>query len=61
MTKTRKIDVYKDGEYIYSTDRYSTLKMAINEAVMRKTVFVASIPVKQIDTSDRSRLKAFFS
>ena len=61
MIKTRRIDVYKDGEYIYTTHKYPTLKMAINEAVMRKTVIVSAIPNKIIDTSERSRLKAFFA
>ena len=40
----KKIRIYIDGDYAYTTTRYNTIKAAIAEARGQKEIEVASIP-----------------
>ena len=40
----RKINVYVNGNYAYSTNRHKTLRSAVNDAKTRKGIEISSIP-----------------
>lgn len=56
----RKIHIYLNGKYIYTTERFKTLKAAINDLKTRKTVYIHSIPNFTITLKDNDKIKACF-
>jgi hypothetical protein len=51
----KKIQVYKNGEYIYTTGAFKTCKEAIADCKSREKIRVASIPdyIVTIDKNDK--------
>ena len=50
--KKMKINIFVNGKYVYSTNKYQTCKEAIAELKQKKNVEVASVPNYKIFVSD---------
>jgi hypothetical protein len=61
----KKIDVYINGKYEYSTNAYKTCKDAINNTRQKKTIFVAGKQLigksNYIEINNTDKIQANFS
>lgn len=57
----RKINVYVNGKYEYSTNRFQTCKAAIKEARQTKHLYIESIPPRYITIYDYDKLTARYA
>lgn len=61
MSRLKKIDVYVNGKYVYSTTWCRTCKEAVAELRNRRTVKVASVPDYVVDVKPEDKVTAHFS
>lgn len=54
----RKIDVYINGNYVFSTNKFKTCKDVIKHVRAVKHLEIASIPTKYITVYDYDTIKA---
>jgi hypothetical protein len=52
----KKIDIFVNGKYAYTTEKFSTVKSAINELKEKKSVIVASIPDYMINITENDKI-----
>ena len=57
----KKIDVYINGEYKFSTKAYPTCDACIKEIRARKHLEIASIPTKYLTVYDYDTVKAVYA
>lgn len=57
----RKIDIYRNGEYLCSTTKYKTIKETIRNIRMKKEITIASIPDRKVTISDSDIIRGEFS
>ena len=51
--RRRKIDVFFNGQYCYTTERYATCKEAVADAKTRTHILVAGIPCRLESITDQ--------
>ena len=56
----KKIDVYKNGKYIYTTTRFKTCKEAVEDCKSRKEIKVASAPDYVVMINENDKITARF-
>ena len=56
----RAINVYKNGQYIYTTNRFKTCKEAVENCKSRKIIEVASIPNYIVVIEENDKITARF-
>lgn len=56
----KKINVYINGEYAFSTNKYPSCKSVVNEIRARKHLEIASIPNKYMTVYDYDVVKAVY-
>lgn len=57
----RKISVYVNGKYAFTTKRFNTIKECIKNARERKIIEVASIPNYIIEIKENDIVKGYIS
>ena len=57
----KKINVYKNGKYIYSTTRFKTCREAVEDCKSNKEIKVISIPDYVVTIGENDKITARFS
>lgn len=57
----RKISIYVNGKYAFTTERFNTIKECIKDARERKVIEVASIPNYTIEIKENDVIKGYIS
>jgi hypothetical protein len=57
----KKIDIYVNGKYEFSTNRYKSCKEAIKEIRATKHITIASIPDRYLTIYDYDKVKAVYA
>ena len=57
----KKIDVYVNGVYQYSTNKFKTCEAAVKEARNTKHIVIASIPTRYLTIYDYDKVTARYS
>ena len=60
LKEGKKINIYKNGDYAYSTNKFSRVKDAVADARKSGKVKVASIPDKEVEFSDKDKVTGKF-
>ena len=60
VTKFNKIRVYKNKEYIYTTNEFKTCKEAVEDCRSRKKIKVSSIPDYVVTINESDKITARF-
>lgn len=56
----KEINVFKNGKYIYTTDRFKTCKEAVENCKSKKIIEVASIPNYMVVIEENDKITARF-
>lgn len=56
----RKINIYINGEYVFTTSKYKNCKVAIQEIRNTKHLYIASIPGRYITVYDYDKIRAAY-
>ena len=57
----KKISIYVNGKYAFTTERFKTIKECIKDAREKKTIEVASIPNYIIEIKENDVVKGYIS
>lgn len=60
LKEGKKINIYKNGDYAYSTNKFNKIKDAVADARKSGKVKVASIPDKEVEFSDKDKVTGKF-
>ena len=61
MNTSRKIDIYMDGEYVYSTNQARTCKDAVARIRQQSKLTVASVPHKTYAILPGAKIRAHYA
>lgn len=56
----KKINVYKNGEYAYTTTKFKTCKEAVEDCRSRKEIKVSSVPDYIVTINENDKITARF-